>query len=524
MRILPKLTVAFGSTCLVLLLASAVNLHGINMAEDALIRSSLGNIRLFEAFKQAKLLTFGITFAGTLFILALGLQMSKRITTAIHNIIMVLENISHGDTNGNLPMGKAVDCSAIKKCGQDDCPSYGKIDHCWVTSGSFAAIKKCPRALKGEDCRSCKLFGSSNEIEEIGSIIQAISNIIKERENLAHAVTRGDLIKEVEVATEKDTLGKSLQKMQLSLSSIIGKVQVSADEVAVGAKQVAGSSQTLSQNATEQAASLQQISSSMQEVSSQIYKNAEHANLAKQMSGTIWETTQSGHEQMREMMDSSADIHDACIEITKIVKIIDELSFQTSLLSLNAAIEAARAGKNGRGFAVVAEEVRSLAAKSSQAAGETAQLIHKVVSLTENGTTIATNTFAAFEEIEKSIRELTNLVNHISSGSDEQQEGISQIRQGIEQLDHLTQVYAAQAEESAAASEQFSSQARFLKETLEHFKLRGVHDRTARMPVEQLLALYGEDNSPQNSSPPKPIFLTDLPMQKQPNRASQNAV
>lgn len=490
MNIHIKMMVSFGATFLVLIFMIAINLYGISLAEDELIKSSYGNIQLFNIFDQVTYLTYSTSAAGILIILLIGLQLTRSTMRPIRNIINTLERISQGETTSNLPMGKAVNCSALKNCGQELCPSYGKTDHCWVTSGSFAGLKKCPRALKGEDCRTCKLFGASTEIEEIGSIVQAIANIIREREKVAHAVTNGNLIKEVEVVTEKDSLGKSLQNMQFSLSRIIGKVQISADEVAAGAKQVAGSSQALSQNASEQAASLEEISSSMHEISAQVYKNTEYTSHSKQTAAKIVQVTRNGHTQMKEMMDSSVDIHEACSEISKIVRIIDELSFQTSLLSLNAAIEAARAGKNGKGFSVVADEVRALARRSSQAAAETAELVDKVVSLTDNGTVIATKTFAAFEDIEASIKNLTDVVNNISEASNEQQEGILQIQKGLEQLDQLTQQYAAQAEESAATSEQFATQAKFLKDILEHFRLRGVHDETMEDEESKALPLY----------------------------------
>jgi methyl-accepting chemotaxis protein len=176
---------------------------------------------------------------------------------------------------------------------------------------------------------------------------------------------------------------------------------------------------------------------------------------------------------MDEMMTAVKDINVASQSINKVIKVIDDIAFQTNILALNAAVEAARAGQHGKGFAVVAEEVRSLAAKSAEAAKDTGGLIANSMEKAELGARIADDTAASLVEIVSGINESSQIVTEIAKSSEEQSLGIAQINRGIDQVAQVVQQNSATAEESAAASEEMSGQANMLEELVSQFKLKG---------------------------------------------------
>lgn len=402
----------------------------------------------------------------------LVVTISRSITVPLKQAIRTIEKISLGDTSDSvISAGKQVNCSSMKNCGIHDCPSYGREDHCWVNSGSFAVIKYCPDAIAGKDCRDCNLYGVHTETEELGSIISALSNNLNEKEKIALHLAKGDLTVDVPIASDRDTLSIAMKKMADSLRQIIGQVKTAGEEIASGASQVSDASQTLSQGATEQATSLEQINSSMVEMAGQTKASAENAAEADKLASEARKSADDGNEKMQQMVEAMAEIDQSSQSISKIIKVIDEIAFQTNLLALNAAVEAARAGKHGKGFAVVAEEVRNLAARSSKAAKETAVLIESSVERTKNGSEIASETAAKLSEIVGAVSKVTDLVEEIAASSNEQALGISQVTEGLNQIDTITQTNTANAEESAAASEELSGQATGLQQLLTQFKI-----------------------------------------------------
>jgi methyl-accepting chemotaxis protein len=230
----------------------------------------------------------------------------------------------------------------------------------------------------------------------------------------------------------------------------------------------------LSQGSTEQASSIEEITASMTQVSAQTKQNAANANQANQLALAAKENAVEGNGQMQGMVKAMAEINDSSSNISKIIKVIDEIAFQTNILALNAAVEAARAGQHGKGFAVVAEEVRNLAARSANAAKETTEMIENSIRKVEAGTEIANNTAVALNKIVDGVAKAAELVGDIASASNEQATGIAQINQAISQVAQVVQTNSATAEESAAASEELSSQAELLKNAVNRFRLSKV--------------------------------------------------
>ncbi len=250
------------------------------------------------------------------------------------------------------------------------------------------------------------------------------------------------------------------------IRQIMAQLNGASDEVASASNQVSATAQTLAQGSSEQAASLEEASSSLTEMSSMTRRNADNAQEANQLMLEMNRVVNRANESMGATKNSMTAVHQAGGDIAKIIKTIDEIAFQTNLLALNAAVEAARAGEAGLGFAVVADEVRSLAQRAASAAKDTSELIDTTVRRIQEGSDQVHQTENAFNEVTVNSKKVGGLVAEISHASQEQAQGLDQINQAITQMDQVVQSNAANAEESAAASEQLNAQAQMVREVV----------------------------------------------------------
>ncbi|MCL1829051.1 MAG: methyl-accepting chemotaxis protein [Oscillospiraceae bacterium] len=328
-------------------------------------------------------------------------------------------------------------------------------------------------ALSSEDTATISKYKSVKD--EIGQTITACAAFITHVTRIADtlkSVAGGDLTTEVKRLSEADALGNELQKMVDGLDLMFEEINASALQVSSDAKQIADGARSLAQGASEQSATVIELSASGAEITEKTKANANLANQAAELANTIRLNAEKGSRQMGEMVSAVNDITLASQSINKVIKVIDDIAFQTNILALNAAVEAARAGQHGKGFAVVAEEVRNLAAKSADAAKDTDSLIVNSIEKANLGATIAKETAASLEEIVSGINESSRIVNLIAASSEEQTEGIIQIRSGIDQMAQIVRQTGVTAKENAAAGEELKGQSDILEESISRFKLK----------------------------------------------------
>jgi methyl-accepting chemotaxis protein len=247
------------------------------------------------------------------------------------------------------------------------------------------------------------------------------------------------------------------------LRSVAADLAEGAEQITSASSQVASSSQTLAQGASEQAASLEETSAASEQITSMTRKNAENSQTAAGVMAEVDRRVAEGNRTLAEMVQSMHEITGSSDKISKIIKVIDEIAFQTNILALNAAVEAARAGEAGMGFAVVADEVRSLAQRSAQAAKDTSALIEESIAKSSQGGQRLEHVTQVIHAITESAAQVKTLVDEVNLGSQEQARGIAHISSSLAEMDRVTQANAASAEQSASASEQMSGQAEALQ-------------------------------------------------------------
>ncbi len=311
--------------------------------------------------------------------------------------------------------------------------------------------------------------------DALNSTVETVKHYIDEVSDILEHIARGDMTVSIynEYKGGFARLKESINKSIVAFNDVLSEIDTAATQVASGSRQVSNGSQTISQGATEQAAEIDQLTATVTEIAAQAGQNAKNADNANELVKTAKADASKGTSQMDKMQKSMEEIKTASMSIGKIIKVIDDIAFQTNILALNAAVEAARAGTHGKGFAVVADEVRSLAARSAQAAKETTELIENSIAIVGSGTKIADETAGALQNIVSGVDKAADLVAQIAVASSEQVIGINQINNSIDQMMRVVQTNSATSEETAAASEELSSQSEMLREMVAGFQLRG---------------------------------------------------
>lgn len=311
------------------------------------------------------------------------------------------------------------------------------------------------------------IFLTLLSIEELGRLNKMVQ--------LAKRVATGDLNVEVPKSESDNEIGELADSFRILVSNsnrVLTSVIKASDQVEAGASQVSDSSMSLSQGTSEQASAIEELSASLHNISHTIKENINSSVFASELSKSAKQEVDNGSEYMLDLVEAMKSIDESSKNISKVIKVIDDIAFQTNILALNAAVEAARAGQYGRGFAVVADEVRNLAAKSASAVEETTVMIETSLEKIKIGSSKAELTAKAFNEILTTVNKLNDYGQRVVVTSENQAKDIEQINQGISQIADVVQSTSATAEETAAASEELSEQSIILRRELSIFKLK----------------------------------------------------
>ena len=354
---------------------------------------------------------------------------------------------------------------------------------------NFLRISNALKPLKKISEAGKEVAGGNFDVEihypqqdEIGELSRSISEVIGRSKKIVFdlrdrldAMAGGNFTENLEseeYVGDYAPLLESLKHIQEDMNRTLQEVHASSVQVLSSAEQVNTGAQSLSQGATEQASSIEELSANMQDISQSIQASTKTAGDAYKLQGEAGVAVLQSNEKMEEMRKAMDDITAKSNEISKIIKTIDDIAFQTNILSLNAAIEAARAGAAGKGFAVVADEVGNLAQKSAKAAQNTGLLIEETIEAVEKGAKITEETAESLNSVSKSTEEVNTLIEKISSASSKDLEGITSLNQGLQQISSVVQANSATAEQSAAASEELTGQANKMNELVERFQLK----------------------------------------------------
>ncbi|MEX0322964.1 MAG: methyl-accepting chemotaxis protein [Puniceicoccaceae bacterium] len=332
-------------------------------------------------------------------------------------------------------------------------------------------------------------------------VIAGISGPLRKAVSVAQTVASGDLTTEIGKTASDETgqLLDALKEMNLSLSQTVSSVNQGADVIAASSMEIADANQNLSSRTMQQATSLDETASTMEELTSTERHNADNAKQANKLASDASEVAAEGGQVVSEVVNTMASINDSSQKMADIIGVIDGIAFQTNLLALNAAVEAARAGEQGRGFAVVADEVRNLAQKSASAARDIRGLIDTSVQKVAAGSDLVGKAGSTMDKVVSSITQVKDIVDQISMASNEQCNAIEEVNEMILKMNQLTQENAAMVEEAAASTESMSAEAASLTDQVKQFKLSSSRDDTHTDYPAEMVSSFDQKTEPAQS-------------------------
>ena len=337
-------------------------------------------------------------------------------------------------------------------------------------------------AVKGMakgDLHGIVTYQSKDELGELAEnlrfVLATLSDYVKHISGKLKMLADGNFNTEMDMEYLGDFASIRVSGNQIieALNNTLGQINQSAEQVSSGSEQVSSGAQALSQGATEQASSVEELAATINELSGQVTNTASNARDVNNLIDSTRDAIDGCNQQMGDMMHAMEKINTSSSEIGKIIKTIEDIAFQTNILALNAAVEAARAGAAGKGFAVVADEVRNLASKSAEAAKNTTTLIEGSLKAVEEGNEFSGATQQSLLQVVEHAEQIASSMAQITQATDDQAEAIKQITLGIDQISAVVQTNSATSEQSAAASQELSSQANVLKGLVGQFSLKG---------------------------------------------------
>lgn len=371
-------------------------------------------------------------------------------------------------------------------------------------------------AINGKilDMEQGKLSGDAIEVhtgDELETLADAVNSmtaytntIIKDIESVSAKLAAEDLTAEpaADYIGDYAPIKSALYGIINSTSDVIRQIGASSKLVSDGSSKMSDNSTTLSQAATEQAATVEELNASIVEISSNISANADSAGKAKVLADDCMKIVNEGNVKMTDMLHAMEEINETSSQIANIIKTIEDISFQTNILSLNASIEAARAGEAGKGFAVVAGEVGQLAGKTAEAAKNTTALIKTSLTAVENGTVMANETAKMLSKIVSETDDTAKVIDKIAAASQEQADSVKQILVGMDQISTSVQMTSGSSAECAASAEELSGQAKVLLDLVQRFKIADAASEKKRKKAARAAANALKSGAPAAPSAP----------------------
>lgn len=383
-------------------------------------------------------------------------------------------------------------------------------------------------AINGKilDMEQGKLSGDKIEVhtgDELETLADAVNSmaaytntIIKDIEAVSAKLAAEDLTAEpaADYIGDYAPIKAALYGIIDSTSDVIRQIEASSKLVSDGSNKMSDNSTTLSQAATEQAATVEELNASIVEISSNISANADSAGKAKVLADDCMKIVDEGNVKMTDMLHAMEEINETSSQIANIIKTIEDISFQTNILSLNASIEAARAGEAGKGFAVVAGEVGQLAGKTAEAAKNTTALIKTSLAAVENGTVMANETAKMLSKIVSETDDTAKVIDKIAAASQEQADSVKQILVGMDQISTSVQMTSGSSAECAASAEELSGQAKVLLDLVQRFKIADAASEKKRKKAARAAANALKSGAPAAPAAPAAAEKKEAPEAK----------